>query len=163
MKALEKLRSRMTAPSKPAAPVSGLAAGTIILTLEGELPIEFLSAGDRIITRDSGMTVVRGLRRREVTCDAVLVTAGSLGHDRPVGDTILPAGQKILVRDWRAQALYGTKQAMIPAARLVDGEFVRAIGKTTMIVYEIICDRDHVIYAGGLELAAERIAEPAKI
>ena len=40
---------------------TGLAPGTIIFTLEGALPVEYLSPGDRIITR-AGMRVLRDLR-----------------------------------------------------------------------------------------------------
>ena len=38
---------------------SGLCAGTTIITLDGEMPVEHLSVGDRVITRDSGMSVTR--------------------------------------------------------------------------------------------------------
>ncbi len=40
--------------------VTGLAPGTIIYTLDGALPVEFLSPGDRIITR-AGMRPLRGI------------------------------------------------------------------------------------------------------
>lgn len=40
----------------------GLPAGTIIFTMEGALPVEFLTPGDRIITR-AGMRVLRGIGR----------------------------------------------------------------------------------------------------
>ncbi|WP_163849658.1 Hint domain-containing protein [Pseudooceanicola aestuarii] len=155
MKALAKLRGLANVPAKPATPASGLTVGTHVLTLDGELPVQFLSAGDRVVTRDSGMALVRGLRRRKITCDTVQITAGSLGHKRPEGDTLLPAGQKVLVRDWRAQALFGKKSALVPVSRLVDGEFVKLMGQQVLDVYEIIFDRDHVLYASGLELAAE--------
>jgi len=39
---------------------AGLSAGTIILTAEGALPIEYLEPGDRIITR-AGMRVLRAI------------------------------------------------------------------------------------------------------
>lgn len=45
----------------PASPKSGLPAGTIILTLDGALPVEYLAAGDHIITR-AGARVLRDLR-----------------------------------------------------------------------------------------------------
>lgn len=141
------------AKSNPAA-IRGISSGTKIMTLEGEMPVEFLSAGDRVITRDSGMAVLKDVRARKVACEVVHITAGSLGHNRPEADIALPAGQEILIRDWRAEAIFGKKQAMVPAARLVDGEYVRAMGKGVMTVYELVFDNDHVVYAGGLEVAA---------
>lgn len=134
--------------------VSGLVAGAVIMTLEGEMPIQFLSPGDRVVTRDTGMAVVKAVRPRKMVCDAVAIMAGSLGHTRPDRDVVVPAGQKILIRDWRAEALYGQKQAMIPASKLVDGEFVTLHQNVEITFYEIEFDREHVIYADGLEVAS---------
>ncbi len=38
----------------------GIAPGTIIYTLDGALPVEYLSEGDRIITR-AGMRILRAI------------------------------------------------------------------------------------------------------
>ncbi len=53
---------------------TGLPPGTIIFTMEGALPIEFLCPGDRIITR-AGMRVLRAVGRG---LDSI-----SLEFDRP--------------------------------------------------------------------------------
>ncbi len=37
---------------------AGLTAGTVVLTMDGAMPVEFLCSGDRIITR-AGMRVLR--------------------------------------------------------------------------------------------------------
>ena len=37
--------------------INGLIAGTRLWTLDGEMPVQYLSPGDRIITRDTGMAV----------------------------------------------------------------------------------------------------------
>lgn len=135
--------------------VAGIAAGTKVMTLDGEMPVEFLTAGDRVITRDTGMAVLKNVRTRKVACDVVHVCAGSLGHNRPEHDVALPSGQQILIRDWRAEALFGKKTALVSAEQLVDGEYVRSMGKGVMTVYELEFDTDHIIYAGGLEMAAK--------
>lgn len=131
---------------------TGLTAGSQIMTLEGEMPVEFLSAGDRIITRDTGMATVKAVRAKTITCDVVAIMAGSLGHTRPERDVTVPADQRVLIRDWRAEALTGQKQALIPARQLVDGEFVRMEKDAELTVYEIELDRAHVIYVDGLEV-----------
>ncbi|MEY8841162.1 hypothetical protein AB9K41_19210, partial [Cribrihabitans sp. XS_ASV171] len=41
---------------------TGLPADANLLTLDGEIPTEHLCAGDRVITRDSGTAILRGLR-----------------------------------------------------------------------------------------------------
>ncbi|GAA6150196.1 Hint domain-containing protein [Pseudooceanicola nitratireducens] len=135
--------------------VAGIAAGTKVMTLDGEMPVEFLTAGDRVITRDTGMAVLKNVRTRKVACDVIHVSAGSIGHNRPETDVALPSGQEVLIRDWRAEAMFGKKSALVTAAQLVDGEYVRAMGKGVLTVYELEFDTDHIIYAGGLEMAAK--------
>ena len=90
-------------------------AGTPVLTLEGDLPVEFLQPGDRVITRAGArritqveVTVVRNAR-------VVRISHGTLGVDCPTEDVTVSAAQEILIRDWRAKAMFGRPQAMIAA------------------------------------------------
>ena len=133
---------------------NGLAAGTIIQTLRGEMAIEDLKPGDRIISRDTGTAVLREVRRVTLTVEPVLIMAGSIGHTRPEQDVILPPDTLVHIRDWRAMALYGQPTANVAARRLVDGEFVIALPPREMTVYSLIFDAGHVIYATGLEVFA---------
>lgn len=133
--------------------VRGLAAGTIVLTLAGALPVEHLTAGDRIITR-SGARTLRAIRSEAVaSARMVRVSASALGIDQPEDDLLLAADQPVLIRDWRAKAMKGVSQAMMPAAALVDGEYIRAEAVSSQRVFTLEFDAPVVIYAGGLELA----------
>lgn len=134
---------------------SGLCADTIVLTMEGELRACDIAPGDRIITRDAGMAVLLGVRRKRVTCNVIQIKAGSLGHRRPTEDVTLPHGTKILIRDWRAEALFNAPQAMIPAHKLQDGEYVKFLPAREIEVIEFVFDKPHVIYAGGLEIGCQ--------
>lgn len=130
----------------------GITSGTQVLTAMGAIAVEALSEGARVITRDAGMVVLRRIERVEVECEIVRIRAGSLGHDRPEHDTDLPVNQKILIRDWRAQALTGQKNALMRAGRLSDGEFLRTLPAQKRVIYRLKFDTDHIIYADGLEL-----------
>lgn len=139
-------------------PSHAVAAGAVVYTLEGALPVEFLVPGDRLLTRAGA----RKLIEVEVTtlrnARVVRVTSGALGGARPDGDVILAANQPILIRDWRdwrVRALYGTAQALVPASQLADGEYVRAEVLKEVRLYSLRLAGDEVIYAGGLELACE--------
>lgn len=134
--------------------LAGFMARSVIMTLEGEMQVQDVWPGTRVITRDSGMAVVKSVSHRRVATRAVRIKAGSLGHTRPVRDVTLPAGQHLLVRDWRAQALFGADQAMVPTERLVDGEFVTLREDVTMTLYELVFDRQHILYVDGLEVAS---------
>ena len=132
---------------------TGLCAGTTVLTLDGEMPVEHLSPGDRIVTRDSGMSVLVGVSCVEVEVAPIRIAAGSLGHTRPDRDMLLPPGTRIHIRDWRAEALFGTATATVPAHRLADGEFVAQQPARNMHLYTLAFDRAHIVYADGLEVA----------
>lgn len=133
--------------------LAGLARGTRVLTLDGALPVEYLSPGDRVITR-GGARLLRGVRAGRVTGQMVRLRAGVLGMDRPEGELLLAPGTGVLIRDWRAQALYGAKQAVVPVRRLIDGDFIAAVGVQDLPVYALEFDAPQVIYAEGIEIEA---------
>jgi hypothetical protein len=128
-------------------------AGTMVRTLDGLIPVEFLTPGDRIVTRAGArrLTSVSVVVRKQV--DLVRVKASTMGHDRPDQDLLLSPGQPVLIRDWRAQALYGLPVAAIPVSRLADGEFVCVESHRNARLFTLRFDEDEVIYAEGLELA----------
>ena len=131
---------------------AGLCAGTTVLTLDGELPVEHLSVGDRIISRTSGTAILRDIIATEVMMTPIRIKAGSLGHTRPDRDMIVAPEAQLHIRDWRAEALFGTPTAMIAARRLIDGEFVAEETTRVMTLFTLVFDRAQVIYADGMEI-----------
>ena len=145
-------------PTQAVKPAGSIVAGTTVMTLDGALPVEYLTPGDRIITR-SGAKELKAISvqvDRDVTM--VRMGTGTLGHDRPIAETLVPLHQMILIRDWRAQALYGAPQAFVAAGRLADGHLVRLEITAEVRVFKLDFDADVVIYAGGLEMACLREA-----
>ena len=131
---------------------SGLCAGTTIMTLDGEIPVEHLSIGDRVITRDSGMSVIKAINTRTVKMQTIRIKACSLGHTRPDRDMVVAPGARIHIRDWRAEALFGGATATVEAHRLVDGEFLAHQPVANVQVFDLMFDREHILYADGVEV-----------
>lgn len=131
----------------------GLAIGTSVLSLDGMMPVEYLTPGDRVITR----TGARKLMAIEVSvvqnARVIRISAGVLGVDRPAEDMIVTPDQPILIRDWRAKAMTGAPVALIAAACLVDGAYIRREVVPELRLYTLRFEEDVVIYAGDLELA----------
>ena len=111
-----------------------------------------LQAGDKIITRDSGMAVLRDIREATSMMQPIRVKAGSLGHTRPDRDMMVTPNTRIHIRDWRAEALFGTPTAMVAAHKLVDGEYLAPQPVAEADVFELVFDRPHIVYADGMEM-----------
>jgi len=132
---------------------TGICAGTTVLTLDGLIPVDHLMDGDRVITRDAGA--------------ATLVKIGCTHHARLMyrmeqdgaAPLYLPEGQRVLIRDWRAKAMFGHATALVPIERLVDGELVQKVGPQKQTLYQLGFNRPHIIYAGGVEMAASVVRQ----
>jgi hypothetical protein len=129
---------------------AALASGTVVLTLDGALPVDFLAPGDRIVTRD-------GARRlaaisRLCLAHAVAIDPGVFGAARPEAPLVLGPGTLLRVGDWRATALFRQPTVNLPARRFVDGRHVRLVAGP-VASFRLTFAEDQVIYAGGLEIA----------
>ncbi len=144
------VRARET--ERPDSLLRGFPAGSSFLTQSGEFSIEFLTQGDKAITRDFGLSTITSIEHFTVTGPAVHLRGGILGHSRPEKDLILPADQLILLRDWRATALFGCKEVMLPVRRLVDGEFITLRQSEKLSLFQIKLAAGNIVYADGLEI-----------
>lgn len=132
--------------------VVGLFAGSTVLTLRGAVPVQELRKGDKVITRNGARKLLALSCTLQEAVDIVEIAPGALGHDRPELAMCLPADQKVHLRDWRAQALFGSAQATIEVSRLIDGEFIKAGKSEPQPLYELGFERDEIIYVDGMEL-----------
>lgn len=131
---------------------TGLVSGAHILTLNGMQPVESLRVGDPVITRASGVAPITDIEVISMITPAVYIIAGSIGHSRQDRDTLVTADQTIMLRDWRAQVLFGQSHALARASSLIDGEFVRDLGQHPVTLHRIYCASPQIVYADGLEL-----------
>jgi hypothetical protein len=142
-----------TSAPPAAAVIEGMLAGTMVMTMDGALPVEYLGPGDRVVTRRGAarvatveVTVVENAR-------VVRIAHDTLGVDMPHEDVTVAAAQPIAVQGWRAKALCGTDQAVLPASRLTDGEYIRAETLSEARFFKLTFAEPTLIYAGGLMLA----------
>jgi len=132
-----------------------IAPGTTVLTLDGALPVGHLYPGDMVITRHGARPLAAIDRVTLPAGTAIVEIARNALGGRPERDLWLPAAQRILIRDWRAKALYGQAQACVAAGQLVDGEYVRLSELSADVTgFALRFGRPEVVYADGLELAS---------
>lgn len=135
--------------------LGGLAEGTQILTAKGLMDVDDIKAGDRVVTRERGMQRVAFVTQRLLSSGKVLVikpqALGGSAKDAPV---IVAPSQRVLLRDWRARAMFGRTVAIVPARKLVDGELITRRPARNLRLVSIHFDAELVIYAGGIEVSS---------
>jgi hypothetical protein len=148
------MQEGMMREANASGPVCGIAAGSRVMTLDGEIPVEFVAPGDRIVTRD-GMRRVVAVGTTTYSGRAMHLAEGALGHDRPLVGLTLPAATRVHLRDWRAKAMFGASTADAPVAQLFDGQFVTEVQVTRLRVVTLAFDSPQVVYVEGLEIACD--------
>ncbi|MEO1613214.1 MAG: Hint domain-containing protein, partial [Pseudomonadota bacterium] len=131
------------------------AGGTMILTPEGERPVEDLKAGDMVVTRDHGPQPIRWAGSRALPRAAlaaqprlrpVVIAKGALGNEREL--RVSPQ-HRMLVKSWRAEMLFGEEEVLVKAVDLVDGESVYIGDEADVTYHHILFDLHEIVFAEG--------------
>ncbi|WP_165814399.1 Hint domain-containing protein [Pararhodobacter oceanensis] len=145
---------RVSARARP----TGLLAGTVVRTADGELPVEYLLAGDRVATVSNGLVELRGTSLVEAQdIDVVCFAPSALGRLR---DLVVPMHQQVLVHDWRAQILHGRDSMLTPAASMVDDLHVTRERREAVRLIRLHFDDPQVLWADGLKVASAPTPAP---
>ncbi len=145
---------------------NAIGPGTGVLTADGELPVEFLVPGDRIVTFDRGLVRLARLDYCDIAAQEVLkVRPSVLDPSTRASDVLFAARQQVLLRDWRARALWNRSVALVEARRLVDGEYVmRLEGEAPLRLFRLIFNgRQHLIEAVGGAFLLASAKMPARV
>lgn len=103
-------------------------AGTLIETSRGEVKIEDLTVGDRILTMDYGYQPIFWIGLRQLSRDEleanphlipIRIRVGALGTGQPKVDLLVSPQHRVLVRSKVAERLFGTLEVLIPANKLI--------------------------------------------
>jgi len=144
--------------------------GTRILTPEGEVDVAEIMAGDRVVTRDHGVQTVRWVGRRTLNrtqltlapqLRPVLIRAGALGPGQPERDMRVSRQHRVLVRDWRAEMMFGEEGGvLVPAHALCNDSTILPDREAETVTYiHLAFDRHEIVYADGIEAESLHPAE----
>ncbi|MGV8986755.1 MAG: Hint domain-containing protein [Cypionkella sp.] len=131
--------------------------GTLIATPRGEVPVESLRTGDRIITRDNGMQEICWMGRRDLTwaelaaaphLKPVLVRQGALGNGLPEQDMMVSPNHRLLVANDRT-ALYFDEHEVLVAAKHLISSGVHSIDAAGVSYIHFMCERHEVVLSNG--------------
>ncbi len=132
--------------------------GTLIATPKGEVPVEELRAGDKVITRDNGIQEIRwkgekALSGQELRLNShlqpVLVKAHSLGNGLPERDMLVSPNHRLLVANDRTQLYFDEHEVLVAAKHLVGNPGIHAIEAIGTTYIHFMCDQHEVVLSNG--------------
>lgn len=126
-------------------------AGTLIDTAQGPRRVEKLQPGDRIITYDGGMQPLAWVGRRRVAgigkLAPICIAAGALGNQR---DLWVSPQHRLLIRDWRAEMLFGVPEVLVAAQHLVNDTDIRRRDRERVTYVHLLFDSHRIVYSEGI-------------
>lgn len=147
----------VSSSSEPYNNIVCFAEGTLILTPEGERPVECLRPGQEVLTLDRGPQRIRWTRRylhglEDVSTDEkpVQIAAGALGGERPKQDLVVSPQHRILVGGHRQLPGLFPTEAFAPAKSLTKLPGIRHLkSKRNITIVHFACDRHEVVSSNG--------------
>ena len=132
--------------------------GTRIATPKGEIAVEKLEVGDRVITRDNGIQEIRWIGARDMSgaeleraahLKPVLIRRGALGNDLPERDMMVSPNHRVLVANDKTALYFEEREVLVAAKHLIglDGIDIVEVSHTTYI--HIMFDQHEVILSDG--------------
>jgi Hint domain len=132
--------------------------GTLIATPRGEVAVETLRAGDRIVTRDNGLQEIRWIGQKPLSWSdmaaashlrPVMVRQGSLGNGLPERDMMVSPNHRLLVANDRTALYFDEHEVLVSAKHLVGGAGVHAVESMQTTYIHFMCDQHEVVLSNG--------------
>lgn len=138
----------------------GIARGTRVTMSDGnQRPVEALAIGDRVLTRDHGMQPIRWIGTRTVQAVGpyapVIFAPGSLGN---VETITVGQHHRMLISDWRAEIMTGSRDVLIFAKDLVNDETIYPREGGFVDYVQPVFDQHQIIYVEGVPTESLRIS-----
>ncbi len=126
-------------------------AGTLILTPDGDVPVESLRPGDMVMTHDDGPQPLRWIGRRTVAAEGcfapIHIRAGTFGDHNTL---LLSPQHRVLIRDSLAELLFGEAEVLVAAKDLINDLSVTVQTGGSVEYVHLLFDKHQVVYSEGL-------------
>lgn len=102
-------------------PISGFGAGTLITTVDGVVPVDWLRPGDKLVTLDGGIYPVRWIGRDCLRYPSDTVLAAELRTKADCAGkqkTLLAARHRVVLTGWQVQLNFGLDAVLAEAVQI---------------------------------------------
>lgn len=132
--------------------------GTMIATARGEKPVERLCVGDKVITRDDGLQIIRWIGNRKINAALCLththlvpvrIAKGALGNDLPERDMMVSPNHRMLVANDKTALHFEDSEVLVAAKHLTGLAGVDVVQDANTTYLHLMFDRHEVILSDG--------------
>lgn len=141
--------------------ITCFARGTSIDTPDGEVCVEDLMPGDKVLCADGIARPIQWCASRWVTeyelktqpnLAPIRIRKNALGKGLPKNDLLVSPQHKIRLQDWRAELLFAESEVLVPAKFLVnDKNIMRDTSVKEVQYFHIMFDSHQIICSNGIE------------
>ncbi|WP_425046184.1 Hint domain-containing protein [Primorskyibacter sp. S87] len=126
--------------------------GTHITMASGkQVPIEQLTVGDRVLTRDDGVQEIRWIGQTTVRATGdfapILIRSGALNN---ANDLLVSPDHRLFVYQRIDKLGTGRAELLVKASHLINGDTVTVQDGGFVDYFQLLFDRHHIIYAEGI-------------
>ncbi|MGB0798513.1 MAG: Hint domain-containing protein, partial [Planktomarina sp.] len=132
--------------------------GTMIATPRGEVAVEDLNVGDKVLTRDNGMQEIlwygsKAIDQQDLLNDPklrpVMITAGSLGHGLPEKDLMVSPNHRVLISNTNTALLFDDEEVLVAAKHLVDKPGIHTVDVARTDYIHFMFEQHEVVLSNG--------------
>ncbi|GAB1362871.1 hypothetical protein MASR1M32_21070 [Rhodobacter sp.] len=134
--------------------------GAMIATDRGEVRVEDLQVGNRVLTRDNGYQPIRWVGRRDLGreelaaaphLNPVRIRTGALGPQQPERDLVVSPQHRVLITGPRAELLFGEQEVLVAAGYLAGRAGITQEDWAGDISYiHLLFDRHEILRSDGV-------------
>ncbi len=135
------------------------AGGTMIKTIAGEVAVEDLKAGDKVLTMDNGFQSLQWIGSRSLTAETldenpnmkpIRIRAGALGNDLPEQDLYVSPQHRVLVKSNVAKNMFGDSEVLVAAKQLLAMDGIEVCEDTDGVdYYHFMFEGHEVVFSNG--------------
>lgn len=134
-------------------------AGTIIQTDRGQVPVQDIRPGHRVLTRDRGFQRIVWTGSRHLTTAEqaarpdlrpVLIARGALGPAMPDRPMAVSPQHRLLVEGPRTKLLFGEREVLVPAVHLVGYPGITRAAVAPVQYVHVMCAAHEVLWSDGI-------------
>lgn len=132
--------------------------GTAIATPKGEVAVEKLKVGDRILTRDNGIQKINWVAKKRLDYTQlkavrqlrpILIRARAIGDGLPERDMLVSPSHRMLIVSNYAELYFGQSEVLISAKHMLGMEGVELSDQPYITYHHFMCDNHEIVLADG--------------